>query len=345
MVAVWFGLAAWALGQDADADQAKALLARGLKQYKALDFVQAKATLLKVKRDKLTDADRKVLDSYLKRVDEAIKKQAAAQEAYDAAVKALAANKLQEAAKLFEQAAASEFLKDAVRAEARKQAALARKRIEVARVAAAARKPKPAAGSRARRAWASGNGASSQIKANPTTHAAAAANILRCFGFTVFSPPVPFPAQNLLRAARPPRPPPRRAPTARQTPRLRSRSAAAIPTPASRKPRKAATRASAPAKALARPRRKLKPRRPRREDPPIFPPRPRPKPPPTGQDANRGRRSEPGGARPAQAREPAPPNRTDRAANVPTPQPKARRSPRTPPRSATPTTASPKRIS
>ena len=136
------GLGQVAWGQDAEADQAQALLKKGMEEFKALNFVQAKATLLKADREKLSEADRKKLDDYLGRIDEAIKQQAEAREAYDNGIRALQANELEKAASLFEKAAASRFLPDPVRKNARAQQALVVRKIEAAKVAEAVARPK-----------------------------------------------------------------------------------------------------------------------------------------------------------------------------------------------------------
>ncbi|MHC4716775.1 MAG: hypothetical protein ACYS5V_07390, partial [Planctomycetota bacterium] len=137
-------LPALSLGQDAQSDQAQKLLKQGVAEYRALKYGDAKATLLKVDRDKLTDAQRKELDTHLRQVDDAIKKQAAAQEAYDAGAEALKANDLDKAAKLFDQAAASGHLPAPVRKDARAQRALVVEKIKATKAAKAAGGAKPA---------------------------------------------------------------------------------------------------------------------------------------------------------------------------------------------------------
>ncbi|MCY2925800.1 MAG: hypothetical protein NT031_10230, partial [Planctomycetota bacterium] len=57
-------MSAWcAYGQDADADKAAVLLAKGLQQNSAMDYTAAKATLLQVDRNSLSDAQRSQLDA------------------------------------------------------------------------------------------------------------------------------------------------------------------------------------------------------------------------------------------------------------------------------------------
>jgi len=131
------------LGQEAAADQAKEQLARGIQQYKALDFRGAKATLLKVakERESLPAADAKALDYYLNRVDGAINKQAAAMSEFQSAVESLRNNDLEKAKAGFAAAAASEYIPPAVRQQAREQLALVDKRSAAA--AAAARSDEP----------------------------------------------------------------------------------------------------------------------------------------------------------------------------------------------------------
>ncbi len=143
-------IGAAALAQDADSDQASLLLKQGLSQYKAYNFKQAQATLLKVSEivkaneAALEATEKKDLEEYLAKVPNAIRKQAAAMESYRSAEKALAAGRLDDAIQGFAQAATSEFLDEATRRDARAQLALAQKRKEV--VAAATTpppKPKP----------------------------------------------------------------------------------------------------------------------------------------------------------------------------------------------------------
>jgi general secretion pathway protein D len=123
-------------GQDADADQAKALLNQGIAQYNALQFKPAKATLSLVNADYLSDADKRVLDDYLNtRVDPAIKAQTAALDAYRGAEKAAEEGKLAEARDMFKTAAASEYLPATVRQDAQAQLALVEQKILLASAA------------------------------------------------------------------------------------------------------------------------------------------------------------------------------------------------------------------
>ena len=138
-----FALSAAAWAQDATSDQAKLLLQQGLAQYKALDFKQAQATLLKVtdllkqNAAALSAAEKKDLDNHLAKVPNSIRQQAAAQEAYRSAEKALATSAYDEAIQGFARAVAStEFLDEATRRDARAQLALAQRRKEVAAAAA-----------------------------------------------------------------------------------------------------------------------------------------------------------------------------------------------------------------
>jgi len=137
-------LPALSLGQDAQSDQAQALLKRGVAEYDALKYTDAKVTLLKVDRTKLTAAQRRELDTRLGRVDDAIKQQAADQEAYDQAVKALEANDLDKASRLFNQAKESAHLPLPVRTDARAQATLVAKKIQAAAKAQRPDMPKAA---------------------------------------------------------------------------------------------------------------------------------------------------------------------------------------------------------
>ena len=126
---------AWA--QDAAADQAKTLLKQGLDQYKALDFVSAKATLLKVDASALSEADKKALEDPLSTVDAAIQKQASAREAYNNAAKALKDNDLEKAKEGFAAAAACDLLPAAERKDAQAELAQVDKKIQAAAPAVA----------------------------------------------------------------------------------------------------------------------------------------------------------------------------------------------------------------
>ena len=126
-------LNAASMAQDRQADRARALLKQGIEQYKSLNFKQAQVTFLKIDASRLTPAERKKLDSYRSKVNDAIKKQAEALEAYDQAVEALKANQLEKARDLFEKVASSEFVPEAVRKDARAQRALMIRRIKEAK--------------------------------------------------------------------------------------------------------------------------------------------------------------------------------------------------------------------
>ena len=139
-----------ATAQDAASDQAKLLLKQGAQQYKVLKFKQAQTTLLKASAilksnaSALSAAEKKELDDYLAKVPNAIRRQAAAQEAYRSAEKALAAGRLDDAIQGFARAATNEFLDGATRRDARAQLALAQKRKEVVAIATTVPTPKPA---------------------------------------------------------------------------------------------------------------------------------------------------------------------------------------------------------
>jgi len=140
-VAVCLAWASVGLGQEASADQAKAALQQGLDQYKTLDFKAAQATLLKVDRNSLSDAEKKTLDEYLGKVPEMLRKQAAARDSMSEAEKALAGNDLAKAKAGFASAvAASELLPAEERDKAAKQLALVEEKMKVASAA-----PQPAA--------------------------------------------------------------------------------------------------------------------------------------------------------------------------------------------------------
>jgi len=113
----------WALAQEADADQAKALLRQGIAQYKAHSFKAAQATLLRIKADALSGADKKLRNEYLQKVGSAVRKQAEALEAYESAIAAMKAGKLDEAEKGFSIAAGSEYLPAVTRKNAAAQLA------------------------------------------------------------------------------------------------------------------------------------------------------------------------------------------------------------------------------
>lgn len=147
-LALCLALASIGYAQDASADQAKVALQKGEQQYKALDFKGAKATLLSVKRDALADADKKVLDDYLGRIDTSIRKQASAMEAFDSAEAALKSNDLAKAEQGYSTAAASDFLPPEMRKSAQAQLALVKEKQKAAPAAtsAAGTKPAPASG-------------------------------------------------------------------------------------------------------------------------------------------------------------------------------------------------------
>ena len=121
-----------ALGQDAAADTAKTLLKQGLDQYKALEFSDAKKTLVKVDAAALPEADKKALDDCLSKVDDAMKKQIEAREAYANAEKALTAGELAKAKEGFTLAAASTLLPAAEIRDAKAQLALVDAKLKAA---------------------------------------------------------------------------------------------------------------------------------------------------------------------------------------------------------------------
>ncbi len=124
-----------ARAQDAQSDQAAALLQKGIEQYQAKDFEGAQATLLKVQRDKLPAAQRKQLDEHLANVRGAIPKQAEAMATHKDALAALKANDLKKAAELLQTVATSPFVTDKVSAEARQQRALVIQKMQAAEAA------------------------------------------------------------------------------------------------------------------------------------------------------------------------------------------------------------------
>jgi len=127
-----------ATAQTSDADAASALLQQGIKEYQAYNFSQSKAVLLKVDQGSLNQADRITLAEYLNRVDGAIRRQSAAQEALEAGVSALENNNLEDARRNFALAADSEFLPPSQRQAAQQQLVLTEQRIAAAPAAAPA---------------------------------------------------------------------------------------------------------------------------------------------------------------------------------------------------------------
>ena len=119
-----------ARAQEADSDQAAALLKQGVAQFKVMDFTAAKASLLKVDRDLLSNQDKAVLDEHLAKIDSAIRKQSEAMASYSAAAKALKANDLARAKELFAAAAECEYLPEPVRRDAKAQLALVEAKLQ-----------------------------------------------------------------------------------------------------------------------------------------------------------------------------------------------------------------------
>jgi len=140
LAALLAGLTTGTLAQDADSDQAKALLKQGIAQFDARNFQQAKAVLLKAAELKaLTGDDKTTLDDYLVRVDPAIRKQRAASEAYRNGQKALKAGDLQEAKKQLAAASTSPFLRQEEIKDAKAELAVVNYKIVKAKAADAAR--------------------------------------------------------------------------------------------------------------------------------------------------------------------------------------------------------------
>ncbi len=129
---VALALASLGRAQDAASDKASGLFDKGQTQYKAMEFRQAKETLLSVDRAKLSADKQKVLDQYLDKVDGAITQQSAAAEAFKSAEKALAANDLAKAKDGYAAAAANEYFQPAMRDAAKAQLALVDDRIKKA---------------------------------------------------------------------------------------------------------------------------------------------------------------------------------------------------------------------
>jgi len=141
-VALSVGLATTVIAQEADADQAKALLKQGVSQFEARNYQQAKAALLKAAGLKAVTGDqKKTLDDYLVRVDPAIRKQRSALEAYRAGEKALKSGDLAEAKKQFSVAASSEFLRDAEIKDAKAELTAVEYKIKAVNAAKSAAAP------------------------------------------------------------------------------------------------------------------------------------------------------------------------------------------------------------
>lgn len=144
LAAVFLAMGSSAWGQEVAADQAKALLQQGTKEYKAFNFKQAQATLLqasnlvKEKDSALSDEEKTQLNELLEKVPDAIRQQGAAQQSYKDAEKALRAGQFDEAIAGFGAAAASEFVNPETRQDAQAQLALAKMKKDVAKAAASA---------------------------------------------------------------------------------------------------------------------------------------------------------------------------------------------------------------
>ncbi len=132
-MALWLliALAIPAIAQDANTDQAKAMLNKGIAQYKALNFKAAKATLLQVDTDYLTEDNSSLLGEYLTKADTGIRKQSAALEAYRQAEQDLRTGALVKARYGFAFAALSEYIHSQTRADARAKVAEVDAKIEL----------------------------------------------------------------------------------------------------------------------------------------------------------------------------------------------------------------------
>jgi len=120
------------LAQDAEVDAAKAMFAKGIGLYEAMDFTEAKSAFLKVDRSKLPEEQARQLDQHLIYVDQAAKRQAAGINAQREGRDALEANDLTKAAALFKKVMDNEFVPEEVRLEARTLAAEAAAKIAAA---------------------------------------------------------------------------------------------------------------------------------------------------------------------------------------------------------------------
>jgi len=120
--------------QSASADQAKALLKQGIEQFEALEFQAAKATLLKVMSQGLSQPEIASRDDYLGRVDAAIQQQQKDRQTIRDAEQALREGDAQAAIKGFEAAAGSQYITQAERDDAQAKLALAREKEKAAKI-------------------------------------------------------------------------------------------------------------------------------------------------------------------------------------------------------------------
>jgi general secretion pathway protein D len=126
-----------ARAQDAGADQANALLNKGIEQYGAYEFQAAYKTLLSVQSEDLTEDGQAKLTQYLDMARTAVEGKRQAEQAYRDGTRALREDRLQAAERLFVQAAGSEYLPDAMVKNARAQLAWVRRKIEMSETPAA----------------------------------------------------------------------------------------------------------------------------------------------------------------------------------------------------------------
>ncbi len=127
-------LAVPAAAQDAEMDAAKALLAKGIDLYNAMEFAEAKGTLLKIDPAKLPSNDsRTELDSYLNKVDVAARGQIEGLSDFRKVDELLKIDKYDEAEALFTKVLANPYVPGPVKKDATSMAALAvKKRIRAA---------------------------------------------------------------------------------------------------------------------------------------------------------------------------------------------------------------------
>ncbi len=112
----------FAFAQDADADQARVLLGKGIKFFDATHYLAAKSMLLQAADKKaLSGADKTKLDSYLAKVDPAIRGQRSAMQSQAIGEKALKAGNLDLANTAFAKVATSKYVTKQVAANARRQ--------------------------------------------------------------------------------------------------------------------------------------------------------------------------------------------------------------------------------
>jgi len=120
-------LAGPAWSQDADVDTAKALLTRGIEQFDAMRFDEAKQTLLKIKpADLPTNADRDQFAAYMDKINLAMIAQSKGREQFRQGQALLTEGKFAEAEAMFQQVLANDFVPEPMKTDAKALAATAK---------------------------------------------------------------------------------------------------------------------------------------------------------------------------------------------------------------------------